>query len=94
VKCTEVDPVAALNLGGLIIGRARADLAKRVACEIPDFPNAEYWFTPHVAAQLTALARHIQSARTSNKLRSFLWVYFSSLILAKESVANARDIIH
>jgi DNA modification methylase len=60
----------------------------------PDFPNREKWFDHDVATELALLTHHISTVRTSAEVRRFLWVAFSSLILAKVSVANARDIIH
>lgn len=60
----------------------------------PDFPNRDYWFEPDVAAALSLLSHHITVVETTEPTRAFLWVAFSSLILARTSVANARDIIH
>jgi hypothetical protein len=60
----------------------------------PDFLNRDYWFEPEVAETLSLLSTHIREAHFREPLRDFLWVGFSSLILAKNSVANARDIIH
>lgn len=60
----------------------------------PDFHNRDYWFNPDVAAALSLLSHHISEVNTSENIRDFLWVAFSSLILAKTSVANARDIVH
>jgi DNA modification methylase len=60
----------------------------------PDFHNRDYWFTPDVSAALAILSYHIHETPMSEAVRDFLWVAFSSLILAKTSVANARDIIH
>jgi hypothetical protein len=84
--------------------RAASDLAllrsSRVPASVraraipPDFPNRDYWFDPDVATALTILSHHIGEVKTTNKVRDFLWVAFSSLILARTSVANARDIIH
>lgn len=60
----------------------------------PDFHNRDYWFNEDVAAGLAILAYHIASAAIRNNLKEFMWATFSSLILARTSVANARDIIH
>lgn len=60
----------------------------------PEFFNRDYWFGPAVAETLTLLSAHIREADLDQPVRDFLWVAFSSLILAKNSVANARDIIH
>jgi DNA modification methylase len=60
----------------------------------PDFPNRDYWFNKDVSAALAILSYHISDSPMPQKVQDFLWVAFSSLILAKTSVANARDIIH
>jgi DNA modification methylase len=60
----------------------------------PEFLNRDYWFGPEVAETLALLSAHIREADLRQPVRDFLWVGFSSLILAKNSVANARDIIH
>ncbi len=60
----------------------------------PDFPNRDYWFDMDVSAALSILSYHISNTSMPENVRNFFWVAFSSLILAKTSVANARDIIH
>lgn len=60
----------------------------------PDFKNRDYWFLPEVAAALAILSYHITNIPSSESVRDFCWVAYSSLILAKNSVANARDIVH
>ncbi|MBL8207301.1 MAG: hypothetical protein JNM09_23915 [Blastocatellia bacterium] len=62
--------------------------------QLPEFVNRDYWFLPEVASALALLAWHIEHLETLQPVREFFWVAFSSLILAKTSVANARDIIH
>jgi hypothetical protein len=52
------------------------------------------WFSAQVARDLARLALAIQTTKLAQPVRNFLWVAFSSLILARTSVANARDIIH
>jgi hypothetical protein len=56
--------------------------------------NLEKWFLPEVASDLTLLKQQIAQVETSIPARRFLWVAFSSLILARTSVANARDVVH
>lgn len=68
--------------------------AVRHRAQPPSFPNRDYWFDPAVSEALSLLAFHINATDMSKAIRNFLWVAFSSLILAKTSVANARDIIH
>jgi DNA modification methylase len=60
----------------------------------PQFLNSEYWFNADVAHTLALLLWHINATSMPQLYRNFFWVAFSSLILAKVSVANARDIIH
>ncbi len=60
----------------------------------PDFPNRDYWFDREVSLALSALAYHIGDVAMPADVRNLLWVAFSSVILARTSVANARDIIH
>lgn len=60
----------------------------------PEFHNLDYWFSPEVSATLALLSYHITETPMTNAVRDFLWVTFSSIILAKKSVANARDITH
>jgi len=67
-------------------------LIKRAAS--PEFPNIDYWFTKGVQEKLALLSFHINNTKMNNKVRDFLWVAFSGIILTKVSVANARDIIH
>jgi hypothetical protein len=60
----------------------------------PDFTNRDYWFEDGVSRALAILAYHIRHLAMSQSVREFFLVAFSSLILSKTSVANARDIIH
>lgn len=59
-----------------------------------EFPNLDYWFSPEIKAALAILIEHIGSTPMAEDIREFFWVAFSSIILTKVSVANARDIIH
>ena len=68
--------------------------ALRQRAEPPCFRNRDYWFEPQVACSLSLLSYHIAETICSKPVKDFLWVAFSSLILSKTSVANARDIIH
>ncbi len=60
----------------------------------PDFANRDYWFSGEVCEALAILSYHIAESAVSNVVRDFLWLAFASLILAKNSVANAQDVIH
>jgi DNA modification methylase len=72
----------------------RISTALRKRAMPPDFDNRDYWFDKKVSAALAILAYHITHTQMRECVRNFFWVAFSSLILAKTSVANARDIIH
>jgi SAM-dependent methyltransferase len=60
----------------------------------PDLPNLDRWFHPHVAAQLAELRRALQGMWAGPGVTDLFWVVFSSLIVARTSVANARDLVH
>jgi hypothetical protein len=62
--------------------------------DLPEFHNRNYWFSPEVSAALWCLKSAIAGAGIGARERAFLYLAFSSLILAKKSVANARDIVH
>lgn len=62
--------------------------------DMPDFLNREYWFSSDVSTSLSVLSAVISNTEMTEDLRDFFWVAFSSIILTKVSVANARDIIH
>lgn len=80
------------DLEALRSGQAPAEARKRSTP--PDFPRRDYWFDPHTSEALALLSFHIGKTAIPEKVRDFLWVAFSSVILSKVSVANARDIIH
>jgi hypothetical protein len=60
----------------------------------PVLPGRDRWFLPSVQVALTLLKRVIRAADAPPEFRSLWYVLFSSLIVAKTSVANARDIVH
>lgn len=72
----------------------RTPMAVHERATPPEFPNRDYWFDGEVSAILAILSHHISHTPMTGSVRDFFWVAFSSLILAKTSVANARDIIH
>lgn len=87
IKCTEADLKIMARLP------AAATYIQRRATP-PDFPGRDYWFSQEVIVGLSILSYHIAETSMTRAVRDFLWVAFSSLILAKTSVANARDIVH
>jgi len=103
VKSQELDDASIASAYEAVIDQTMNDLeilgleeasALRERALPPDFHNQEYWFSPSVSTALAVLSYHIGETQMSSEVRDFLWVAFSSLILAKKSVANARDIIH
>ncbi len=72
----------------------RVSQALRARAQPPEFPNRDYWFAPEVSTALALLGYHIHDCDAAAPVEEFFWVALSSLILAKSSVANARDIVH
>lgn len=60
----------------------------------PKLPNLDRWFKPEVASALSRLRWAILRIDTDTRARRLLWAIFSSLIVARTSVANARDLVH
>jgi hypothetical protein len=61
---------------------------------LPLFHNRDYWFLPEVSAKLALIKQAIADLAAPDEYKRFFSLTFSSLILAKTSVANARDIVH
>jgi len=61
----------------------------------PDLPRLDYWFRQDVSADLARVKGLIfQTTVAGSALRALAWTVFSSLIVARTSVANARDLVH
>jgi SAM-dependent methyltransferase len=61
----------------------------------PDLPDLAKWFRPEVAGDLARLRIVIQELTPDGSaLRRLAWTVLSSLIVARTSVANARDLVH
>ena len=92
VKATAVDPIA--------FATAIGDVENLLATDglddgwRPTIPQLDYWFRSDVARDLNAIRVAISRAETTPEIKSILWVAFSSLIVARTSVANARDLVH
>lgn len=80
------------DLGNLENSNEIQNLSKQI--ELPEFLNRDFWFNPDVSTSLAILSSNINCIDIPEDLRDFFWVAFSSIILSKVSVANARDIIH
>lgn len=87
-------PISDDRVGEAFAGILRHLDKPDVGAAVPTFPNRDYWFEKSVLRDLTRLAEIIGSTSMETDVRNFFWVAFSSLILSKTSVANARDIIH
>lgn len=88
----KISKKVARDVATLKSGKVPAALQERATP--PQFHNHDYWFEPDVSAALAVLSYHISETPMRRGARDFFWVAFSSLILSKTSVANARDIIH
>jgi hypothetical protein len=60
----------------------------------PNLPEWQRWFRGDVAADLARLREAIRGVGAEADVRDVLWVAFSSLIVGRTSVANARDLVH
>lgn len=104
VKCNVIPDYKIEAVSADLIKRVKADIARmqgkqRLSAiqnrmELPEFYNRDYWFSEEVALSLAILSFHIRETNMPEAVRKFFWVAFTSLILAKSSVANARDIVH
>lgn len=92
VKATPVD-LAVLDKMSVEVFRLlqEADLDEGWRPELPDW---ERWFRPDVAQDLSKIRDALLRAGADQDVTDLLWVCFSSLIIARTSVANARDLVH
>ena len=96
VKAT---PIPAEELAAASSALLAAFAVERVAeqtkpLDYPTLHRLDRWFLPSVARDLAILKRCIRAAEVGADVRDFLFVAFSSLITARTSVANARDLVH
>jgi SAM-dependent methyltransferase len=90
-KATPIEPAAIYDL---------ADRMEQYAPETEDdgwrpaLDRLDYWFRPDVAADLARLRCLISTCTDEGPLRRLVWTVFSSLIVGRTSVANARDLVH
>lgn len=96
VKCTPL-PLDQLKIAiKLLLEKFEQD-CNSVNVEQLSFPrltNLDYWFLPEVKIKLALLKREIQNLDVSAEIKDFFYVAFSSLIISKKSIANARDVSH
>ncbi|MGI8336760.1 DNA methyltransferase [Actinomadura scrupuli] len=60
----------------------------------PDLPRLDYWFRSDVSSDLARIRSAIFATTADDVVRRLAWAVFSSLIVARTSVANARDLVH
>jgi DNA modification methylase len=60
----------------------------------PELPRLDYWFRADVAADLARLRQLVIEVTDQGPTRRLAWTVFSSLIVGRTSVANARDLVH
>ena len=60
----------------------------------PEGIDVAKWFRDDVAADLARLRVVLAEVESSSTLGRVAWAVFSSLIVARTSVANARDLVH
>ncbi len=59
---------------------------------LPGVNNLDIWFLPQVSVEL-ALLKELISSLEDERLRNLCMVVLSSMIIAKDSVSNAKDIV-
>lgn len=91
IATADLDRAASAVLRGFAEERARSEPE---SLEYPHVHQLDRWFLPSVARDLAVLKRCIRRADVDDAVRDFLFVAFSSLITARTSVANARDLVH
>lgn len=91
-KATPVD-LEALDTAGADIARLLEHGALDQSWR-PELPGWDRWFRLDVAQDLSRLRDAIHRMEGGPDLRDLLWVAFSSLIVARTSVANAYDLVH
>ena len=92
-KATPVKPSAVLALAEKIqhcLERTLLEDSWR-----PSLPRLEYWFREDVSCDLARVKSAIRATTPDQSpLQLLAWTVFSSLIVARTSVANARDLVH
>ena len=92
VKATPV-PTQDLAQAGDEVGRLLAGASLDDGWR-PELPQFDRWFRPDVASDLAALRVAIRATPATLDIQNVMWVALSSLIVARTSVANARDLVH
>jgi SAM-dependent methyltransferase len=92
-KATPVKPSVVLELAEKIQHRLeQPQLEDRWR---PSLPRLEYWFRDDVSRDLARVKAAIRATtQDQSSLQMLAWAVFSSIIVARTSVANARDLVH
>jgi hypothetical protein len=103
----DIDPLARLiarvkatPIDACDLARATKQLSERIeTCGFdgswrPQLDRLDYWFREDVASDLSRLRHAIAGLDAPRAVVDFFWVVFSSLIVGRTSVANARDLVH
>ena len=90
---TNVVPHQKILDAGHVVERV---LARRIVAASwrPNLPDLDKWFRRDVIHDLARLKTTIPEATDDAGVRTLMWAVFSSLIVARTSVANARDLVH
>lgn len=103
VKAEPLDDALLAAATKEVQARATTYLASGTAgLSLPGLPDRDRWFQPEVSVALAALVAAIAEIETTSgaregtaeSVRRFCHVALSSLIVARTSVANARDLVH
>jgi SAM-dependent methyltransferase len=96
IALTKATPVSSASVAALADEvERRLDRGEGDASWRPQLPRLDYWFREDVSADLARIKSLIVVATPPDSaLRALAWTVFSSLIIARTSVANARDLVH
>jgi tRNA G10 N-methylase Trm11 len=94
VKSTPLPLETLQSASKMLVKELAADRNNDEANDYPNLPNLDYWFLPEVKQALASLKRCIAKLDGSPDIKDFFYVALSSLIVAKKSIANARDVSH
>ena len=86
VKTTPVDPDVLEGVSESLLERIKSD-ADDNSSWIPEIPNREHWFRPHVLSELATIKKHVWALRQEDS-RDFFKICFSSII---RKVSNSDD---
>lgn len=78
VKTTPLDPETLSGMADGLLSRIREDKEDNSAW-VPDIPNREHWFRPHVLAELATIKKNVWRTRQGD-YTDFFKICFSSII--------------